>query len=128
MRKYISFIVHWLFNSVIIFLVSLLFPLDIVLGNSWLNSFLAALMTGIFITFMAHIVKEIVKLLGLRIKGRLVFFILYFVTNTFGIWILARMPGISGIGISSYYWAIGLGLILNVFQWGVRQGLKTVSL
>ena len=128
MRKYIPFIVHWLFNSAIIYLVSFLFPLDVVLGNSWLNSFLAALMAGIFITFIAHIVKEIIKLLGFKLNGRIVRFILYFATNTVGIWILARVPGISGIGISGYYWAIGLGFILNAFQWSVRQGLKTVSL
>ncbi|MFC1710364.1 hypothetical protein ACFL0F_01745 [Patescibacteria group bacterium] len=128
MTKYLSFIIHWLFNSAIIYLISRLLPLNVVLGNFWLNSFLAALMTGILLTFLAHIKKELFKVVGINIKGRFINFIIYFAINTFGIWILARIPNVSGIGISTYYYAIGVGFILNVFQWGVRQGLKSVSL
>lgn len=123
MKKYSPVIILWLINSFIIWVVDLIVPNLVVLGNSWIKGILAALWFGILITFADHIAKYINKKY-LKLKGRNKSIVYYLAVNIVAIWLLARIPNFSAFGIIRYYWAIVLGVTLNLMQWLVRQGLK----
>jgi uncharacterized membrane protein YvlD (DUF360 family) len=127
MKKYLPLVVYWLVNSFIVYLVFCLYPNSVVLGNGWLGSFFSALVTGLFIVVIDRLAKHINKLL-LHFKNRFRMFGLYLAANVIGFWVLARIPSITGYGITRFTWAIVLGVVTTLVQWVVRQGLKAGKL
>lgn len=84
--------------------------------------------TAFLVTILCMLSKPVVVKVKIKLNGRLKNFILYWGVNSAAIWVLARIPALTGFGIARYYWAIGLGLALNLGQWLTRQGLKTVKM
>ena len=52
----------------------------------------------------------------------------YWIVNTLGLWFLARVAELSGFGIASYFWAIGIGFVLNFLQWALWTTLEKYKL
>jgi hypothetical protein len=124
MKKYVPLFCFWILNSLAIFLINWALPLKYVLGNAWIVGVSAAFWTGLVVTFLVWYSNEIAKVFGIRLKGRYVMFAFYFVANTAVIWLVSRYPLLFAFGISKYYWAIFLGLLLDTLQWFVWQGVK----
>lgn len=108
-----------LLNAVILFVGSILFPTNIVLGNYTLPPVLAALATGVLLTGVMALTESAIKYFKLKIKKEMQLAMVYLVGNILGLWVLARLANYSGFGVSSYVVVIILGLLLNTMQYGV---------
>lgn len=119
------FSIIWAVNTVVIWLGWWFSPVDIVLGNGSMMPPFAALLSGFLLTLGCKLVKPLLVSFGVKeVKGRFKMFALYFFANTFLVWVLARFADFTGLGISSYFAALGLGVSLTFAQWLTRQGLK----
>jgi len=121
MTAYVKFLIVWATNLGIIFLANSYYSDSFVLGNAVMTPTMAGILTGFFLTLFARFSKTFSgKFLGNKFK----MFGYYFLVNSVGIWLLARLSVITGFGIPSFYWAFYLGFITVIAQWLVRQGFK----
>ena len=122
---YIKFILIWPVNSLIIWAANALYPGNIVLGNANMPPMAAILVSGFFVTLLCKLAKILfVKFVHLKKTSRWAMFVFYWLINSIVIWLVARLAPFTGLGISSFYWAFGLGFTLNFFQWVTRQLFK----
>ncbi len=126
-KNTILFITVWFVNALLLIVANFLFPDSLELGNAQLTLLMAALISGLYLTLWTKLAKVFAVALKLTPKGRYMMFLFYWFANSAGIWIIARLASITGFGIVSYMWAIGLGFAASLSQWTVRQGLKKVK-
>lgn len=127
-KKYLSFVSFWLLASLFLYLAALFYPANFELGNFWLSPLAATFWAGFWLTVSVWAAKPVLTKLNLKLEGRAKMFLFYWLCNSAAIWIIARFAHLTGFGISRFYWAIGLGLVLNIAQWGLWQGLKAANL
>lgn len=116
-----------LLNAVILYVGSILFPTQIVLGNYTLPPILAALTTGVLLTGVMAFTESAIKYYKLKIKKEMQLAMVYLVGNILGLWVLARLANYTGFGVSSYMVVIVLGIVLNTLQyvvWKMLEGKK----
>ena len=136
MKKYIPFLCFWLLNSIILYLSGIFFPKNIVLGNVGLSTIMATFVAGFAVAVIGKAIKPIFKKVGLELFKRSGIklgrehqkFLFYWGANSVAIWLAARFSFLLGFGISSYIWALGLGLALNLIQWACWLTLKKKKL
>lgn len=117
----------WLFifilNNVVIYLASLFFPFSIILGNAYLSSFVALIITSLVLTLLLTLVYPLVKSLNLKSLTDLSWNLSYIVANIIFLWVLARLALYSGFGIVSFMVAIILGIVLAQLQYLIWKTL-----
>lgn len=123
MKKHIPLAICWLVNSLVVYLLSGLFPNKIVLGNEFLSPLAAVLITGLLVMVIDHLGKH-ANAFKFKLKKREYKFGYYLAVNTVAFWLLARIPFLTGYGIARFYWAIVLGVVTTIVQWLIRQGFK----
>ena len=128
LKKNIPFVSFWVLDSLLLYLAELIFPDYFVLGNFWLSGPLAMLWAGLWLTVILWGAMTLPKRLNINIDKPLKMFLYYWLTNLVAIWVLARFAALSGFGIAAFYWAIGLGLVANLVQWGLWTGLEKARL
>lgn len=109
------------------YFAELIFPSYFVLGNFWLSGPAAMFWVGLWITIILWVAQPLSDKLNFKIDGTLKIFVYYWLVNLAAIWVLARFAALSGLGIAAFYWAIFLGLIANVTQWGLWKGLEAAK-
>lgn len=124
MKNKTPYATYWLANFIIVYLVNTFFPSNVVVGNGWVSGLLAFIWVGLLITILSRLFKQALIYAKIKKQKRLNMYLIYFVGNSVIVWVLTRIPNISGVGISKFYWAFLLGLLLNSAQWGIRQALK----
>ncbi len=112
-------------NAIVLYVGSMLFPTDLVLGNNILSPVLAALVTGTILSAVMALLEPILKSLKLKIKNEMHLALVYLVFNILGLWVLAKLANYSGFGVSSYMVVVVLGLVLNTLQYGVWKMLDS---
>jgi len=127
-KTYIPFVSFWLLNSIFFYLASILRPQNFELGTATIPENIAFLWAGAWLTFIVLTSRYILANLGVKLKERALTFLYYWGANSVVIWVLARLAEYSGFGISRFYWAITLGFVVNVAQWGLWQVLKSYKL
>jgi len=128
-KKYSRFLVVWAANSLVVFLANWLYPTNVVLGTYRINLLFAVVLGGLLITVLSRLARIFLKkYVQQYLKGKLGMFVFYGLINTASIWLIARAAPATGLGISSFFWALVLGFSLSVSQWLTRQGLKTFKL
>lgn len=129
MRKYTPFISFWALNSLVLYLATLVFAGKVVLGTAALSLGGAAVFAGFWVTLLVWVAKPLCARLNLPyLQGRVNMFLFYWLANSVAIWLVARLAPFTGLGIARFYWAIVVGLGLNVLQWFLWQGLKAYKL
>jgi len=128
MKKYIPFFTFWILNSLILFILSVIFPNNIVFGNDVLSGVFAAFWTGFILTFLSWLAKPILAKFNFKLSGVRNRMLFYFALNVILIWILARIPNFTGFGITRFTWAIILGLILELVEAGSWEIMKKNNL
>ena len=121
MKPYIRFLIVWVVNSGLIFLANSYYPGSFVLGNAVMTPVTAGILTGFFLTLFTLFSKSFSKKF---LENRYKMFGYYFLVNSVGIWLLARLSVITGFGIPAFYRAFYLGFITVTAQWLARQGFK----
>ena len=127
-KKYIPYVSFWLLNSALIYITNILRPQNFELGTATIPKNVAFLWAGAWLTFIVLTSRYILANLGVKLKERALTFLYYWGANSVVIWVLARLAEYSGFGISRFYWAIALGFVVNVAQWGLWQVLKSYKL
>ncbi|MEN8252886.1 MAG: hypothetical protein ABFQ62_00700 [Patescibacteria group bacterium] len=113
------FVSFFLVQSAIVYLASMLFADQVVLGTH-LYSPLQGLLQSMFVLTLIMVgAMPVIELVLKRYKIKFQdkhWLLLYFVINTVAIWVVARFAEQLGFGISSWLVAVILGLIFGVDQ------------
>ena len=116
MKKFLPFILFWIVNSLFLYLASVVYPFKFVLGNFRFSMLSATIWAGLWITVLGWLAIWLIGKLKIKLSGAAQMFISYWTVNAAAVWITARLATLTGFGIFSFWWAIGLGLILNIVQ------------
>lgn len=104
------------FWPLLLFLAASIFTIDVVLGTYRFSTLEAAVYSGFWITFLAWVVWDFIKARGINLNNKVLAITVLWFTNSAAIWIVARFAHITGLGISSYRWALLLGLVVALAQ------------
>jgi len=121
-----NLLVLFVSNSVVIFLASLIFPSWVVLGNYFLPFFLALFFSmAIFSFYQAALppfIKDISRQRNIKLSPNR-WSVIYFFVNSIGLWIMARLANVFGLGISSWTVVVALAIILSLTHSALLQAL-----
>lgn len=109
-------------NAIALYLASLVFPAQVAIGNEFVENWMAAILTAFLLTVLLALTKPVMKAANLRVKGDLPINITYGITNTLGLWVLARLAKYIGFGVSAFWVTIALGVVLTLLQFAVWKG------
>lgn len=104
------------FWPLLLFLAASIFTIDVVLGTYRFSTFEAAVYSGFWITFLAWIVWDFVKARGISLNNKVLAVVVLWLANSAAVWIVARFAHLTGLGISSYRWALLFGLVVALAQ------------
>lgn len=124
MKTYSRFLIVWFINFLIVYYANSLYPMYYALGNAGLSLIKAAIFSAFLLTLAGRIAKTVLPSWGIKTKGRYQKFLLYWLTNSAAIWLIARFSFVTGFGIRAYYYALVLGFIACLAQWLLRQVFK----
>ncbi|OGM31055.1 hypothetical protein A2630_00070 [Candidatus Woesebacteria bacterium RIFCSPHIGHO2_01_FULL_44_10] len=128
-KKLLPFVVYWLVNFIIIYAAGTFFTDGFAFGSANVPTPVLAMgWTALLLIVLCRLAKPLVARVKIKFNSRLRNFILYWGVNSVAIWVLARIPALTGFGIARFYWAIGLGLATNLGQWVTRQVLKATKM
>ncbi|MEJ2348092.1 MAG: hypothetical protein P8Y17_02730 [Patescibacteria group bacterium] len=113
-----------IFWPLLLFLASKLFVGDIVLGTYRLSVTEAAIFSGALITFLSWVAWSFLKARGIAMKKKIMLISFLWLCNAAAVWIVARFAYLTGLGISSYRWALLLGLVTAFAQEAVGNDIK----
>lgn len=119
MTLVLTFLVMFTVNSLIVYLASVFFPNQVVLGTQHITAGWALIHAigslALINTFAIPFIREFEKK-----KGRMLtpkeWMIDYFFINFIGIWVIARFAEQLGFGISSWLVAVILSVVLDAVQ------------
>ncbi len=109
-------------TAIIFYIATLAFPKNLVFGNAIFPQLQAIVNTSVIVGLAAALVGEF----GRNFKYSMnTWFVIYWITNTGVIYLLARtqVSLISAIGISAFWISIILGGVTNLAQYGIFRAL-----
>jgi len=112
------------FWPLLLFLAASIFTADVVLGTYRFSTFEAAVYAGFWITFLAWVVWDFIQTRGVSLSNRVFGVTILWLANSAAVWMVARFAHLTGLGISSYRWALLLGLIVALAQGTVWANAK----
>lgn len=109
----------WIINSLVLWILSLIWPGFVVFGNANFAPVVAVIWTGFILTVTGFAVRPVRDQFKIKLENEIHLGLVYLAVNIITLWILARwLQAISGFGISAFYVAIVAGAITNFAQWG----------
>ena len=105
-------------DMAVIFTAQLIYPDSLVLGNANLSPFASLLVVSFFLTLLISLIPPLIRSLKIKIEDDLSLAIFYALVNISGLWLIARGAHYTGFGISSFFVAVVLGVVLNIVQYG----------
>ena len=124
MNKLLVFTLLLIANSILLYIASLIFPGNFVLGNQYFSSTIATFVGGLLWTLLLWLAILVGEEYKLKNKGDAVVKVYYLAANFAILWLIARIPFISGFGVTSFVWVLILALIATLVQWGVWKAHK----
>ncbi len=109
-------------NAAVLYVASLFFPAYVVVGNEFIENWMAVVLTAFLLTLLLALTKPIMKAANLKVKGDLPINITYGIANIVGLWILAKLARYVGFGVSSVVVVVVLGVVLTLLQFVVWKG------
>ena len=116
MYEHLLFLLYWLLNSLTLYLLGLIFPSEVVLGNWRLVPFEAAIYAGFWLTFFVWSMWDFVLVHKVKLEPFSFRFLFFFFVNSLGIWLISRYSQYTGLGITSFGWAFFLGAVACLLQ------------
>lgn len=116
MYNHILYFSYWVVNFVVLLALHWIFPQSVVLGNWRFAPAEAAIYTAFWQTFFIWIIWDYLLAKEVKIKSGISVWIYFWAVNTVGVWILARLPHFLGLGVTSWYWAVVIGILANWLQ------------
>lgn len=116
MYNHILYLLYWFVSFVVFYLTYLFFPQNFVLGNWKFTPAEAAIYSSFWLVVFIWVVWDFLISRGVKFKGDLVTYLYFWAVNAVGIWLVAKLSQILGLGIKSYQWAIGVAFVVNLAQ------------
>lgn len=116
MYNHILYLFYWVVSLAVFYLTYLLFPQDFVLGNWKFTSLEAAVYSSFWLVVFVWVVWDFLISRRVKLKDNLATWLYFWVVNAVGIWLVAKLSQILGLGIKSYLWAIGVAFVVNLAQ------------
>jgi len=114
--NHILYFTYWLVSFVVFYVLHLVFPESVVLGNWRFSAIEAAIYSSFWLTFFIWIIWDYLMARNTNLKSGVSVWLYFAAVNTVGIWIIARLPHFLGLGIASWFWALVLGILANWLQ------------
>lgn len=112
------FIGFWLTNAILFWIIGLIAPGGVVLGNQHVSAIQAGLFAGFLLSTVNILTEPAIELAKFKPQqGQWRW--LFVAVNTISIWVITRLALIVGVGINAFWWAVILGVILTFGQWMV---------
>lgn len=111
------FVGFWLVSSVLIYILGMMMPSGVVLGNQYISPVQASAFFGYMLSTIVILIQPVMDLLKVKLADPNRQVIVYFAVNTVAVWALTRLALMVGVGISAFWWAGILGLVLMLGQW-----------
>src|SRR3989344_8069065 len=112
---------HWLIfgivNGLVIYISSIIFPSQIVLGNAYVSLLASVVLTALILTAVFSVLPIFQKRLGMDKMDDNLKYIIFALINIVILWLLARTATVFGFGIASKFTAITMGLILTIVNY-----------
>jgi hypothetical protein len=116
MYNHLLYFTYWLFNSVVLYVFGLIFPTNVVLGNWRFSPIEAAIYAGFWVTFFVWVLWDFAIAKGIKFDTGIVTLGYFWSANIFAFWIVSRFSQYAGLGITSYLWALAIGIVAYVTQ------------
>jgi len=116
MKKAKRLILYWVHSGILIYLANQIFPSKFVLGNFRLTFIVAILVSSFALTLFLELVSVALakqKKTKLDNKRR---FGIFWIANFIALWLIARFALLTGFGVVSFTWLIGLSFLVNILQ------------
>lgn len=121
MYNHLLYILYWAINTLIIKLAFILFPYGVVLGTYRLNPTEAAIYSGFWVTFIIWTAWDFAIARQISLEKPVKSFIYFLLVNIFAIWTVARFAPLSGMGITTFWWAIAIGIVISILHKFVKK-------
>ncbi len=118
MKRKIYFLVFWGINSLLLYLASLVFPGNFVLGTAKHSILVAAILSGFLWTLLLWLSKYIQ--IRIKVKGELKKSLFFFGVNFVSLWLVARFAPYTGFGVTSFVYPLGLAAVAEVIHAGIH--------
>jgi len=125
MYNHLLYLIYWGANTLVLYIVSSVFPKVVVLGNFRFSAPESAIYAGFWITVLIWAMWDYIYVRNIklnRLSGR---FLVFWALNFVSFWLVSRFSHIAGFGISSFWWAAAIGFFANLVQrffWNVVIG------
>lgn len=118
-RLSLMFVYFMIVNSVILFAAHLLLPQQIVLGTYQISSLLGLVQSMLFFSLWAVVTVPVIELMAQFMHLKLAdihWIIATFFINFVGLWVVARLADMLGLGISSWIIVAVLSILFDLGQ------------
>lgn len=129
MYNHLLYFAYWFFNSVVLYVFALAFPSSVVLGNWRFGPIEAAIYSGFWVTFFIWVLWDFALAKGVKFDSGAVTFGYFWSANIFAFWLVSRFSEYAGLGITSYLWALLIGIAAYFVQriaWRLIAGKKGI--
>jgi hypothetical protein len=119
-----------LFNSAVVYAFYLVFPNDVVLGNWRFGPIESAIYAGFWVTFFVWVLWDFAIAKGVRFDSGAVTLGYFWLANVFAFWLVSRFSQYAGLGITSYLWALAIGIaayLVQRFAWRLVVGKNKLT-
>ena len=115
----ITFAVLFVVSVAVVYVASMLFPNQVVLGTLYITPLWALIYSMTFLTllntFLLPVVREYEKYRGRMFQAK-DWMVVYFATNFVGVWLITRFAEQIGVGVSSWVVVLFLAAVLDAAQ------------
>jgi uncharacterized membrane protein YvlD (DUF360 family) len=118
MKRKVYFLLYWLIDSLLLYLATVVFPGNFVLGTYRYSVLVAAIISGFVWTLLIWISRPISK--KLNIKGELKKSVYFFGVSFVSLWLIARFAPYTGFGVTSFVYLLGLAAVAELIHSGVH--------
>lgn len=116
-------------NAVVLYFANVYFPMQVVLGTMSMTATWAIVHSmaklALIGTFALPFVHEFERMKGRTLSATEMMAVFY-VVNFIGLWLIARFSDQYGMGLSAWYVAAALAVVMDFFQGIAMMGLEKV--
>jgi len=127
MYNHVLYLSYWAANSIVLYLSGLFFSANVVLGNFRFNPIESSIYAGFWATVLFWSMWDYIHVRDIKFDKMSGKFLVFWAFNFISYWLVARFAHITGFGVSSFWWALLLGLFAYFAQrlmWIVVVGRK----
>ena len=126
----IKFLVYWTVNAALIWVVGLMVPKNVVLGNQYIQPLWASPLTGFILATVYVLAESSIHSIKMMVKTDYQNKLFLLIVNTLGVYVVTRLALILGVGVTSIVWVgvVAIAISLGDFVAARLLPLRTLFL